>query len=93
MIKMIENLVVFILLSLRYLECAKLKSLNMTTPIITTDINRHHGLQYSPNEEKLLKYLFKDYNPHIMPKESLNESFKLYIGMAMSQLINIVCIV
>jgi hypothetical protein len=40
-------------------------------------------------EERLLRYLFKDYNPHIIPRESNNESLKLYIGLAMIQLINI----
>ena len=45
---------------------------------------------YTQDEEKLLKYLFKDYNPNIIPKVSLNESLKLYFGLAMSQLINVV---
>jgi hypothetical protein len=47
-------------------------------------------IEYSETEEKLLKYLFKDYNPNIIPREHINESLKLYIGLAMVQLINIV---
>jgi len=41
-------------------------------------------------EAKLLHYLLHDYNPNIIPREYKNESLKLYIGLAMSQLINIV---
>jgi hypothetical protein len=48
------------------------------------------SIKYTPNEEKLLKFLFKDYNPNIMPKEFSNETLTLYIGLAMAQLINIV---
>lgn len=68
--------------------CKVIKLLNYTTPVpIYNDKSTN---PYSPAEEKLLKYLFKNYNPHIMPRENLNESFKLYIGLAMSQLINVV---
>lgn len=45
---------------------------------------------YSPSEERLLRYLFKSYNPNIMPRVNLNESFKLYFGLALGQLINVV---
>ena len=41
-------------------------------------------------EEKLLNYLFYKYNPNLIPVESINDSLKLYMGLAMSQLINIV---
>lgn len=41
-------------------------------------------------EAKLLNFLLHDYNPNIIPSEKKNESLKLYIGLAMSQLINIV---
>ncbi len=43
-------------------------------------------------EAKLLNYLLRDYNPHIIPRENTNESLKLYIGLAMSQLINLVSV-
>lgn len=41
-------------------------------------------------EAKLLNYLLRNYNPNIIPREYNNESLKLYIGLAMSQLINLV---
>ena len=44
------------------------------------------SIKYTLNEEKLLRYLFKNYNPNIMPKE-FSETLKLYIGLAMIQLI------
>ncbi len=68
-------------------KCRVINLMNYTTPPLPVQEKLN---QYSPTEERLLRYLFKDYNPHIMPRENLNESFKLYIGMAMSQLINIV---
>lgn len=75
-------------------ECLKvMKAFNHTTHIMPPNqkVKYHQSdLGYSPSEEKLLKYLFKEYNPHIMPIENLNESLKLYIGLAMGQLINIV---
>ncbi|RNA33865.1 acetylcholine receptor subunit beta-like 1 [Brachionus plicatilis] len=44
---------------------------------------------YSPSEERLLRYLFRSYNPNIMPRVNGNESFKLYFGLALGQLINV----
>lgn len=64
--------------------------LNFTTPAGALSASERINQAYSSTEERLLRYLFKDYNPNIMPRENLNESFKLYIGLAMSQLINIV---
>lgn len=62
--------------------------MNYTTPVMlgSDRLNQDH----ISTEEKLLRYLFKDYNPNVMPRQNLNESFKLYVGLAMSQLINIV---
>lgn len=73
-----------------------MKQYNMTTNVIqTTNMAKVAAISkdpiaYSSAEEKLLEYLFKDYNPNIIPRESANESLKLYIGLAMVQLINIV---
>lgn len=53
-------------------------------------INQENDVEYSPSEERLLKYLFKSYNPHIMPRVNYNESLKLYFGLALGQLINVV---
>lgn len=64
---------------------------NMTSKLSELNDNRS-TIKYTPNEEKLLKHLFKNYNPNIMPKEYANETVKLYIGLAMVQLINIVYI-
>lgn len=90
----------FLLQFVNKLNCAKImKHFNHTTHIIPTDFLKDKYVKYnkikaqegySPSEERLLKYLFKDYNPQIMPRENLNESFKLYVGLAMGQLINIV---
>lgn len=41
-------------------------------------------------EERLHRYIFKNYNPNIMPKRHLNETLKLSIGLALIQIINIV---
>ena len=41
-------------------------------------------------EDRLLKYLFKDYNPYVIPRDYRNYSLKLYVGLAMIQLINMV---
>ncbi len=74
-------------------------SLNLTTNVIpTTHVPKQQQpgtykeppLAYTSTEEKLLEYLFRDYNPNIIPRENSNESLKLYIGLAMVQLINIV---
>ena len=83
-------------LFLNLINCFKIiKHINLTTSIIATDHIHYYKkspleVTTTPNEEKLLRYLFKDYNPNIMPKENMNESFKLYFGLAMAQLINIV---
>ena len=70
---------------------------NLTSHIIATKNSVHEmnfvikgNVSDSPSEEKLFKYLLKDYNPNIMPKLNMSEHFKLYFGLAMSQLINIV---
>ena len=76
-------------------------SMNLTTHVIPTTtvpkpFNRYSAVEkeppltYTSTEEKLLEYLFRDYNPNIIPRENSNESLKLYIGLAMVQLINIV---
>jgi hypothetical protein len=70
-----------------------MKQFNHTTHIMPTSriVKKiQDPIEYSETEEKLLKYLFKDYNPNIIPREHINESLKLYIGLAMVQLINIV---
>ena len=96
-----ELYLVFLFLSLAENCMTSLKIIrqfNQTTHTLpTTFIARQHHreltsgpLQYSSTEEKLLEYLFKNYNPNIIPRESSNESLKLYIGLAMVQLINIV---
>jgi hypothetical protein len=41
-------------------------------------------------EERLHRYIFKNYNRNIMPKRHLNETLKLSIGLALIQIINIV---
>lgn len=41
-------------------------------------------------EERLHRYIFKNYNPNIMPKRDSNETLKLSIGLALIQIINIV---
>jgi hypothetical protein len=75
-------------------------SMNLTTNVVptTTFVSKQGGyteppLVYSSTEEKLLAYLFREYNPNIIPRENSNESLKLYIGLAMVQLINIVNLV
>jgi hypothetical protein len=75
----------------KFINCINLTKMfsKMTSKLPELNIN-HSTIKYTPNEEKLLKHLFKNYNPNIMPKEHLNETVKLYIGLAMIQLINIV---
>lgn len=41
-------------------------------------------------EERLIELLLRNYNPNIIPKPIYNQSLKLYIGLSMAQLINIV---
>ena len=41
-------------------------------------------------EERLHRYIFKNYNPNIIPKRYSNETLKLSIGLALIQIINIV---
>lgn len=41
-------------------------------------------------EDQLLKHLFKSYNPNLIPRRNSNETLKLYLGLAMIQLINMV---
>ena len=64
----------------------------MTSKSPTYDLSLFESLilDSSSEEERLLKYLLKNYNPNIMPKLNMSENFKLYFGLAMSQLINIV---
>ena len=54
-------------------------------------IEKQYSQYYtSINEEKLLNYLFHNYNPNVIPRLFSNESLIIYIGLSMSQLINIV---
>jgi len=80
------------LLPIKHLVCFKILLSNSS--VITNDFQYYKYMNRSviewQKEAKLLHYLLQDYNPNIIPRESKNESLKLYIGLAMSQLINIV---
>lgn len=78
-----------------------LKKFDITTKSIFTKkkgekmfTNNHYINESSKinpiKEEKLLKYLLKDYNPNIMPKMDWHDHFKIFFGLALVQLINIV---
>ena len=68
-----------------------LKTFDITTKTIYTKKNREKmfyndslspGSKINPiKEEKLLKYLLKDYNPNILPKMSLDEYIKVFFGL------------
>jgi hypothetical protein len=85
------SVISYILLLNQFVKCINLNKMfiNMTSKLSELNAN-HSTIKYTHNEEKLLKHLFKDYNPNIMPKEFSNDTVKLYIGLAMVQLINIV---
>lgn len=88
---MILSVFYFLLISAR---CAKTVKHADKTPEHSLDyvksLIQENDADYSPSEERLLKYLFKSYNPHIMPRVNSNESLKLYFGLALGQLINVV---
>ena len=55
-----------------------------------SEIEKYSQHSTSKNEENLIKILFSDYNPNVIPRPRLNESLKIYMGLSMSQLLNIV---
>ena len=75
-----------------------LKKFDLTTKSIFTKKGRAGKMNESSSsskidplkEEKLLKYLLKDYNPNIMPKLNLHDHLRVFFGLALVQLINIV---
>ena len=70
---------------------APLSSLDSIEQVHHHHHDSHHKMfDYSHNEERLLNHLFKDYNPFVMPRKSANESLKVYFGLALHQLIQIV---
>jgi hypothetical protein len=93
---LINLLIIFLQVLYQHIECFKLVNFNNSAQLSRSDTynvyksKNYQNVNYSPNEERLLKYLFTNYNPNIIPIESSNQSLKLFIGMAMIQLINIV---
>jgi hypothetical protein len=72
-----------------------LKKFDFTTKSIFTKKSRAGKMNESSKidplkEEKLLKYLLKDYNSNIMPKLNLHDHLRVFFGLALVQLINIV---
>lgn len=70
---------------------------NYTTGVYDNEWAHDTGVYRDPyifslSEERLLNYLFKGYNPNIIPNHENNQSLRVYLGLAMVQLINIVTI-
>jgi hypothetical protein len=79
------NLIMLFYLSiLKEIVCLKMKFSNRSE--LEKKYSQFHT---SINEERLLKHLFNNYNPNVIPR-FVNESLTIYIGLSMSQLINIV---
>lgn len=45
------------------------------------------------SEDRLFKHLFEDYQRWVRPVEHLNDTIKIKFGLAISQLVDVVCIV
>lgn len=45
------------------------------------------------SEDRLFKHLFEDYQRWVRPVERLNDTIKIKFGLAISQLVDVVCIV
>jgi hypothetical protein len=70
-------------------SCKKMNLFNHTSKEDVEEFNRIKDSSYK-DEDELLKILFQTYNPNIIPRRNLNESLKLYVGLAMIQLVNMV---
>lgn len=44
------------------------------------------------SEDRLFKHLFEDYQRWVRPVERLNDTIKIKFGLAISQLVDVVCI-
>lgn len=77
-------------------QLLQLKPSNLSTKSIfsrrlTTKVGHPHQSKFSAlKEEKLLKYMLKDYNSNVIPKINKSHSFTIFFGLALVQLINIV---
>ena len=74
----------FLFINIKFSLAIILKYSNLT---LSNQKPNSYGLK---NEEKLINLLLQNYNPNVIPRPSLNESLKLYVGLSMAQLINIV---
>lgn len=45
------------------------------------------------SEDRLFKHLFEDYQRWVRPVERLNDTIKIKFGLAISQLVDVVCTV
>lgn len=59
---------------------------------LKNEISKRNNRRPYDAKTKLLRYLFTNYNPNMIPIQNHKYSQKVYIGLAMIQLINMVCI-
>jgi hypothetical protein len=58
--------------------------------LILLDSPDFYRIESSQRQQKLLKTLFDDYNPHLIPIETKNQSMKVQVGTHMIQIVNMV---